>query len=93
MERTIHISLDMTPDEVIKLFREGDRFEPDPSAIDERTLVSDYRNYVFEIERYDGTICTQEIEKYPYTFYLIRDPHTNQYFTFDSLVEWLLSKR
>ena len=93
MERTIHISLDMTSDEIIKLFREGDHFESDPYAIGGRTLVSDYRDYIFEIERYDGTTCTQEIEKYPYTFYLIRDPHTNQYFTFESLVEYLLSKR
>lgn len=93
MEKTIHVSLDMTPDEITKAFREGDHYVPDPTGMTARNLVSDFRDYTFEIERHNGTIFNQKIEKYPFIYYLIRDPSTNRYFTNESLADFLISHR
>lgn len=93
MEKIIHVSLDMTSSDIIKRFKEGDRYEPDPTGMAKRNLVSDFRDYTFEIERHDGTIFNQKIEKYPFIYYLIRDPSTNRYFTNETLADFLISHR
>lgn len=93
MEKTLYVPLDMSKDEIIKMFRAGDYYESDPASISKRTVASDYRYYDFKVERHDKTVCLQKIEKYPFMGYIIRDPDTNQYFGFESLADYIIGLR
>ena len=93
MKKIIRVPLSMTAKEIIKEFCAGDRYEPDPTGMAVKNLVSDFRDYVFKLERFDGSIVEQKIEKYPFICYLIRDPDTNRYFDPISLSNYLISLR